>query len=49
MSNHHDLIIKDLLGNRDFAVSFLQRYMTHELIGLVDREAPIFNNANLCN
>ena len=36
MANEHDLIVKDLLGNRELSVSFLQQYMPQELVNLVD-------------
>ena len=36
MANHHEIIIKDLLANRDFAISFLQQYVKSELVELVD-------------
>ena len=36
MADHHDRRIKDLISNRDFAISFMQQYMASELVALVD-------------
>ena len=47
MANEHDLIVKDLLGNRKLSVSFLQQYMPQELVGLVDWKTVILDSANV--
>ena len=36
MADHHDRRIKDLISNREFAISFMQQYMASELVVLVD-------------
>ena len=36
MADGHDRRIKDLIGNREFAIAFMQQYMASELVALVD-------------
>jgi len=47
MANEHDLIVKDLLVNRELSVSFLQQYMPQELVCLVDWQTVILDSANV--
>ncbi|OIN84946.1 Rpn family recombination-promoting nuclease/putative transposase [Francisella sp. TX07-6608] len=47
MANQHDIIVKDLLGNRELSVSFLQQYMPQELVSLVDWTTVVLDSANV--
>jgi len=47
MSNRHDSVFKDLITNRDFAVSFLKQYVPAELISLIDWESVKLDAANV--
>ena len=43
----HDLIIKDLLGNRIFAVGFLKQYLSQELVNLIEWDSVDLDNAGV--
>ena len=47
MSNRHDAVFKDLITNRDFAVSFLQQYMPGELVSLINWSSVKLDSANV--
>lgn len=47
MTNQHDSVFKDLIANRDFAVSFLQQYMPQELVNLIDWKTVKLDTANV--
>ena len=47
MNNRHDAVFKDLITNRDFAVSFLKQYMPSELVSLIDWESVKLDAANV--
>ncbi|WP_192484857.1 MULTISPECIES: Rpn family recombination-promoting nuclease/putative transposase [Cysteiniphilum] len=47
MADKHDNVFKDLISNRDFAVSFLQNYMPEELVHLVDWKSIVLASANV--
>ena len=47
MTNQHDSVFKDLITNRDFAVSFLKQYMPNELIELIDWKSVKLDSANV--
>ena len=47
MANQHDRIIKDLIANREFAVSFLKQYLPKELITMIDWESVKLDSANV--
>ena len=47
MANQHDAVIKDLINNREFAVSWLRQYMHKELLTLVDWDSVVINSANV--
>lgn len=47
MSDQHDRRIKDLIRNREFAISFMQQYMAKELVALVDWDTFNLDTANV--
>ena len=47
MNNRHDAVFKDLITNRDFAVSFLKQYMPSELVSLIDWKSVKLDAANV--
>ena len=47
MINQHDAIFKDLITNRDFAVSFLKQYMPADLVSMIDWESVKLDAANV--
>ncbi|WP_011178454.1 Rpn family recombination-promoting nuclease/putative transposase [Caedibacter taeniospiralis] len=47
MKNVHDSVFKDLIANRDFAVSFLMTYLPKELVELVDWQTVKLESANV--
>lgn len=47
MNNRHDAVFKDLITNRDFAVSFLKQYMPSELVSLIDWGSVRLDSANV--
>ncbi|WP_192484805.1 MULTISPECIES: Rpn family recombination-promoting nuclease/putative transposase [Cysteiniphilum] len=47
MADRHDGVFKDLISNRDFAISFLQNYMPAELTSLIDWDSVILESANV--
>jgi len=47
MPNRHDVVFKDLITNRDFAISFLQQYMPNELVSLIDWKSVKLDAANI--
>ena len=47
MTHKHDHVFKDLISNKDFAVSFLKNYMPKELIVLVDWHSVKLESANV--
>ena len=47
MADKHDAVFKDLIANKDFAISFLQQYMPSELVSLVDWKTVKLDSANV--
>ena len=47
MTNKHDKVIKDLINNREFAISWLQQYLDKKLVSLVDWNSVVINSANV--
>ena len=47
MADHHDRLIKDLLNNRDFSLSFLRQYVQRELVALIDWSSVELGFANV--
>ena len=47
MADQHDRVFKDLITNRDFAVSFLKQYMPTELANLIDWVSVKLDSANV--
>ena len=47
MANKHDKVIKDLINNREFAISWLQQYLDAKLVSLVDWKSVVINSANV--
>jgi len=47
MADGHDRRIKDLIGNREFAIAFMQQYMAQELVDLVDWATFELDTANV--
>jgi len=47
MADQHDRLIKDLLNNRDFSLSFLRQYVQRELVGLIDWTSVELGFANV--
>ena len=47
MADQHDRLLKDLLTNRAFSVSFLQQYMPEGLASLTDWETVALDSANV--
>ena len=47
MANKHDRVIKDLINNREFAISWLQQYLDKKLVSLVDWNSVVINSANV--
>ena len=45
--DQYDAILKDLIGNRDFAISFLQTYMPKELATIIEWETVKLQAANI--
>ena len=47
MADQHDRLLKDLLANREFSVSFLQQHMPKDLSPLVDWKSVYLDSANV--
>ena len=47
MAGQHDSVFKDLIGNRDFAISFLMTYLPKELVSFVDWHTVKLESANV--
>ena len=47
MATQHDSVIKDLINNREFAISWLRQYLDKDLVNLVNWESVVINTANV--
>ena len=47
MADQYDRVFKNLITNRDFAVSFLKQYMPVELVSLIDWVSVKLDSANV--